>query len=187
MLTIALSGGRTSFTEEAAEFYARREDLRDMRFDYLVSVEKVLLFLEEKKADLGIFPVTNSTSGVVEESLRAMAGHIFSIKEIFYIPVRLFLMTLSDISRENITTIISHPQIFRECEEYLKTNWPHVSLREHADTAKAAEELKAKIFKENTAVIAPCATADLYDLKILEENIQDQPSNHTTFVVATSL
>lgn len=185
MITIGLSGGRTSFTEEATEFYARREDLRDARFDYLVSVERVLLFLKEKKVDFGIFPVANSTSGVVRESLYAMANHIFSIKEIFDIPVRLFLLALPETAKENITTIVSHPQIFHECEEYLKTKWPHVSLQEHADTAKAAEELKAKILPEGTAVIAPRATADLYDLKILAENIQDQPLNHTTFVVAS--
>lgn len=183
MITIAISGGRASFSEDAVENYIRKNDFKDVRIDYLVSIERVLSFLEVGKADLGIFPVTNSSSGVVEEALHAMAHHVFTVKEVFNIPVHLFLMGLPGISRDKIATIVSHPHIFKECEEYLKTQFPNVKLKEHPDTAKAAQELKSKMLSEGVAVIASRAAADLYDLEIIEENIQDQKNNYTTFVV----
>ncbi len=182
MITFGISGGRASFSEQATQQYAQEEKLEDIDIDYLVSVKNVLEALDKELIDIGIFPVENSSGGIVEESLYAMALHIFEIQKIFKVSVRHFLMALPGIKRETIIHIASHPAALRECQTYLKTQWPQIQLYEYEDTAKAAQALKAKILPATTAVIAPRVAADLYDLEIFDENIQDDKLNVTTFV-----
>lgn len=185
MLTIGISGSRASFSEQAAQEYARENDITQTDIDYLISVERVLAALEEERVEIGVFPVHNSIGGIVREALPAMAAHVFEIKDVVEIDVRHFLMVLEGTKEEEIASIASHPQALAQCRLYLKTKWPEASLAEYGDTAKAAQDLKAGVLPKETAVIAPRAAADLYDLDILGENIQDLQINHTTFIVAT--
>jgi prephenate dehydratase len=56
----------------------------------------------------------------------------------------------------------------------------------NSHTANAANQLHDGTLPKTTAVIAPRSCAELYDLAILEEGIQDLKFNFTTFVSATA-
>lgn len=183
MLKIGISGGKGSFSEEAAIHYCHKNKIEDYEIEYLVSVEKALSSLEG--LDLGIFPIENSNGGIVYEAVYAMAGHQFKIEKIFEIDIHHNLLVLPGIKREDIKRIASHPQALKQCRMYLKRNWPEVEIVEWDDTAKAAEDVSSGKLSKDTAVIAPLGCAELYKLEVLEEKIQDLKFNFTTFLTVS--
>src|SRR3989344_1614089 len=86
-LKIGVSGAQGSFSQEAAEKYIDDAKLKKSTLLYLISVENVLSSLEAGTIDLGIFPIENSTGGVVTETVHAMAEHNINIKKIFDIDI----------------------------------------------------------------------------------------------------
>jgi len=185
-MKIGIMGARGSFSEEAAQTYMMKEKV-SAELDYLISAENVLSALEAGTIDLGIFPIENSTGGIVLEAVYAMAKHQFQVKKLFEIDIHQNLLVKKGVNADQITSVTSHDQALKQCRMYLKRKWPGVELTEYADTAKAAADLAAGTLPETTAVIAARAAADLYDLDILEESIQDLKFNFTSFLVAERL
>ena len=181
---IGISGAKGSFSEKAAEEYAAMEKLSAFKTVPLVSVENVLTAITNDEIDKGIFPIENSNGGIVIEAVHAMATHRFTIERLFEIDVHHMLLVKPGVTSAHIETITSHDQAIKQCRMYLKRVWPHIHIGEYADTAKAAEDLGNGVLSDTTAVIAPRRAAEMYDLEILEESIQDLKFNYTTFVVA---
>lgn len=181
-IKIGVSGNRGSFSEEAANYYCHKNNIKNYELAYLISVENVLRELNEKKIDKGVFPIENSNGGIVIEAVHAMSRHIFEIENIFEIDVRHNLLVKHGVKAQDIKKIASHQQALKQCRMYLKRIWPNVELEEYADTAQAAKDLSAGVLPEDTAVITPKICAELYDLDILEEGIQDLKFNFTSFI-----
>ncbi|MDB5265007.1 MAG: pheA [Parcubacteria group bacterium] len=180
-------GAQGSFSEEAARKYVEKESLENVDIEYLISAERVLSALEAGEIDLGVFPIENSNGGIVIEAVHAMAAHRFKVKKMFEIDVHQNLLAMKGVNPEQITLITSHDQALKQCRMYLKRKWPGVDIQEYADTAKAAQDLASGALPPTTAVIASRAAADLYNLEILEESIQDLKFNYTSFVVAEKI
>ncbi len=181
---IAIMGSRGSFTEEAALFYLKREGITASELLYPVSAEGVLLALDREEADVGIFPIHNSIGGVVTESIYAASEHHFFIEDLFDIDIRQCLMVRPGVKRSEITKIMSHQQALAQCKGYIKEHFPNAEIVEASDTATAAQFLGMSSKEIHTAVIAPQRCAKLYKLALLEEGIQDQKKNLTTFIAA---
>ena len=186
-LRIGISGAKGSFSEEAAREYAEGASLKDFSLEYLISVENVLASLEKGDIDLGVFPIANSTGGVVTEAEAAVAKHRFAIRKLFGIDIRQNLLAQKGVSQGDITAIVSHDQALKQCRAYLKKNWPKAKVEEYEDTAKAAEDLASGKLPKTTAVIASKTAADVYGLQVLEASIQDLTSNFTTFLAVEPL
>ena len=183
-MKIGICGNRGSFSEEATEHYCQKEQITQKDYNYLVTAENVLTAVENETVEKGIFPIENSNGGVVIESVYAMAHHVFAIEKLFEIDIRHFLLARKGVKTDDIVTIASHPQALKQCRMYLKRIWSGVDLKEYEDTAQAAKDLADGKLEEGVAVIAPEICAKLYELDVLEENIQDLKFNFTTFVVA---
>ncbi len=184
IMNIGISGVAGSFSEEAAKKYVRDAGITDAEIVYLVSAEGVLDALEKKSIEIGVFPIENSTGGIVIEAVHAMAAHRFSIKKIFEIEVHQNLLAKKGVNPEHITSITSHDQALKQCRMYLKRKWPGIDIQEYPDTAKAAKDLAEGTLPETTAVIASRAAAERYGLDIIEESIQDLKFNYTSFIAA---
>jgi len=184
-MKIGISGAQGSFSEEAAREYAKKWlKTRDFEPKYLISAENVLLAVEMGEVDLGVFPIENSSGGIVLEAVYAMAKHRFSIKQIFDIDIRQNLLVKKGVSAQKIKTVTSHEQALKQCKAYLTRKWPKLKRKEYADTAKAAADLAAGVLPATTAVIASRTAAEIYGLDILEANVQDLKTNATTFIAA---
>jgi prephenate dehydratase len=184
-IVIGVSGNQGSFSEEAAVYYCQKNSISDYDLSYLTSVENVLVALDKREVEKGIFPIENSNGGIVIEAVYAMSKHIFTIEKMFEIDIKMNLMAKSGTKIEDIKKITSHQQALRQCRMYLKRKYPDVELAEYCDTASAAKDLSEGKLEENSAVIAPKVCAKLYNLTLLEEGIQDLKFNFTTFIAAT--
>ncbi|MFC1482059.1 prephenate dehydratase domain-containing protein [Candidatus Neomarinimicrobiota bacterium] len=181
-IRIGLQGAKGSFSEEAGIDFASRHGLADYAFDYLVSSEKVMEALDEGTINYGIIAMENAQGGVVIESVIALARHACEIAEMFHIQVEQCLLGKHGLAVGDITAIHSHPQALRQCRIYLADHFWTRPLIEEDHTAAAAARLSAGELPETTAVIGGRNCAELYDLDILTENIQDLKNNLTLFL-----
>ncbi len=131
-----------------------------------------------RKADYGVVPIENSTEGAVSHTLDLFADSPLKICAQILLPIDNALMAKG--AREGITHIYSHPQVFGQCRGWLHTNFPQAELVEVSSTTKAAS---IAVEKENAAALGGKLAADLYELKVLEESIQDRATNTTRFLV----
>ncbi|MBX2866471.1 prephenate dehydratase [Candidatus Kaiserbacteria bacterium] len=183
MIRIGIMGAKGSFSEQAGERYIEDEKLPDGALIPLVSAEAVLDAIETGAIDKGIFPIENSNGGIVIEAVHAMAKHRFKVEKMFEIDVHHNLLVKPGVTASHIESITSHDQALKQCRMYLKRIWGHIEIAEYKDTAAAAKALHDGELPDTTAVIAPRRCAELYELEILEESIQDLKFNYTTFVV----
>ena len=185
LMKIGVMGAKGSFSEEAGRTYAKKyAKLRKFEILFLVTAEKVLSELEKGAIDIGIFPIENSNGGIVIEAVHAMAKYNFLIKKMFEIDIHHNLLVKKGLTADSVTEIVSHDQALKQCRTYLRRVWPKVTIREYLDTAKAAEDLALGTLPASTAVIASRTAADVYNLDILEESIQDLKFNYTSFIAA---
>jgi prephenate dehydratase len=120
---------------------------------------------------------------VVIEAIHALARHVVSIEKLFEIVVKQNLLVFPGTKREDITAVTSHDQAIKQCRMYVKRMFPHADVKEYPDTAQAAKDLGEGVLPPSTAIIAPLSCAQLYNLDVLEENINDLKFNVTNFMV----
>jgi prephenate dehydrogenase len=186
-LTIGIQGGKGSFNDEAVQYYLKHSDIGDADIRYLYTSERVLAALHAGEIDRGLFAIHNSVGGMVGESVEAMARYKFSIVEEFAIIIAHALMIRDDAKYEEITSVMAHPQVFAQCKSTLARKYPHLELTsgkgELIDHANVAKQLGAHKLPKNVATMGSKVLADLYGLKIVEDNLQDAKENYTSFLM----
>ncbi len=182
-ITIAVAGNNGSFSHEAGMLYITGHKLEDVRFIFGIDSPGAFKAMRDGKAQKIIVPIYNTTGGLVHMTLQAMGLYQFSIEEMFDMKIDQCIMLHDDAQADEIERVASHPQALRQCHDYLQEQWPKRELQEYQDTAQAAKDLSDGKLSKRTAVIAPKLSAELYDLTIAGEAIQDDPNNATTFLV----
>jgi chorismate mutase/prephenate dehydratase len=76
--------------------------------------------------------------------------------------------------------VCSHPQSLAQCRVWLAEHLPNVEMIPVASNAEAARRARDE---EGTAALAGEAAAEVYGLKILFRDVEDQTDNTTRFVV----
>ena len=188
-ITYGIQGGKGSFNEQALQEYLVKHANKSYSITYLYTSEKVLRNLHDGTIDYGLFATHNATGGIVSESIHAMARYKFTIVEEFAILIRHFLMKKRSITTSNITTIMAHSQNFKQCASTLQKKYPHLKLQtgegDLVDTAKAAQSLSMGQLPESIAILGPRILSEIYGLDIIEEDLQDQKNNVTSFLLVS--
>lgn len=187
---ISIQGGPGSFNEEAAHWYAKGHRLPHYSLSYDYTTGRVLASLVSKKADRGLFAIQNSTGGMVDESIYAMADHTFTIDDQFEIIVNHCLLVKPGMDLEGIISIMSHPQAIAQCRSTLELQYPDKNLvygeGDLIDQAMAVKALANGDLPDTTAILASQAAAELYDLDIVDRGLQDRAENYTTFLFVSA-
>lgn len=171
--TIAFLGPEATFTHIAA----RRTFGRSARFVPYENIADIFMAVEKNGAHFGVVPVENSTGGVIHATLdEFMNSELFICAEMF-IPIRHNLLCRGTLKK--IKRICTHPQILSQCRIWLNKNMPGV---EQVEVASSAEGAKLAKTEKATATIGSTMAADIYDLPILEEGIEDEKDNVTRFL-----
>jgi prephenate dehydratase len=139
------------------------------------SVTGIVEAVSAGQYDRGVVPVENSIEGSVTESLDAFAAHEVAVVEEIVTPIRHALLAQSS----TFETVASHAQALAQCRSYLEAEYPDATLEAVASTARGVE--RAREDPTLAAIGHPDTAGD--DLEVLAEDIQDQSSNATRFVV----
>jgi chorismate mutase/prephenate dehydratase len=133
-----------------------------------------------EKADYGVAPIENSTEGAVTHTLDLFAES--NLKICAQILLRIENNLMANIPREKITKLISHPQVFGQCRDYIHKKFPQADLVEASSTAAAARVAEEQA-GEGYAVLGGALLAEVHQLEMLEESVQDIATNTTRFLV----
>ncbi|MEK7652027.1 MAG: prephenate dehydrogenase/arogenate dehydrogenase family protein [Patescibacteria group bacterium] len=181
-----IQGGKGSFSEQALTSYTQAENIKHFKIKYLFTSEKVLNELNKGGIDFGVFAIANGTGGLVEESMQAIAKYSFEVENNIPIFVRHCLMRRKD-AKGSIKTIMAHEQVFMQCKNTLRRKYPRTKLATGVgamiDTAKVAETLRSGKLSKNVAILGPKILAEMYDFEILDQDLQDNKKNTTTFLI----
>ena len=128
----------------------------------------------------GIVPVENTLGGSVEQVNRLLINTALNVVGAVDLPIRLCLMTLPGTDHREIRTVYSHPQALAQSREFLSRN--KLAPIQFYDTAGAAKMVAEKRPK-GSAAIASRLSAELYNLEIVKEGIEDLDRNMTRFLV----
>jgi len=146
------------------------------------SFEDALDAVKQGRAGAAIIPIENSQHGRVADIHFLLPESGLSIVGEYFLPIHHALMGLPGdaVTLASISTANSHPQALGQSRNYLHERG--IVPMAYADTAGAAAYVK-QMGDPRQAAIAPAIAADLYGLKIIEENVEDAADNMTRFVL----
>jgi len=175
-LRIAYLGPEATFAHLAArqQFGAAAEYLPAS------SVAEVFREVEGGRADLGVVPVENSSEGMVAHTLDLLAESPLAICAEVLLSVRHCLLARAGTELSSIRRIAAHPQALAQCRRWLAEHLPAVPTEAEASNTRAAERARDEA---GVAAIAGEAAAEVYQVAVLAQAIQDEPSNFTRFLV----
>ncbi len=141
------------------------------------SFEDALDAVRDGRADLAIIPIENSQHGRVADIHFLLPESGLSIVGEHFLPIHHSLMALGD---GPFTAAYSHPQALGQSRHFLRERG--IVPMAYADTAGAAAFV-AEMGDPHACAIAPKIAAELYALKVIEDNVEDAPDNMTRFVI----
>lgn len=149
---------------------------------YIPCLEFVDVFrgVEAGNLDLGVVPVENSLEGAVTQVNDLLATTGLKIVGEINVPVNHCLLATRGLRFPEIRVVYSHPQALAQCRSFLMEN--QLEPYPFYDTAGAAKML-ARDNPRAAAAIASHLCADLYDLEVIREQIEDGASNSTRFLL----
>jgi prephenate dehydratase len=98
-----------------------------------------------------------------------------------YMHIGFHLLANKDVSLKDVRYVESHPMALAQCTEFL-SQYPHISVVSGDDTASSAKKIQEGNFSDK-ATIAGLGAASLYNLEVLEHNIEDTKQNYTRFLI----
>jgi len=144
----------------------------------LTDIRSVFVEVSRKHVDMGIVPVENSLGGAVIDTLDSFVE--LNVKICAEIVMAIHHNLLANCMLEQIKIIYSKPEVFTQCRNWLSSVMRHVQTLPVASTSLAAEKAAKDRY---AAAIGSTLAAELYGLKIVCANIEDNPNNCTRFLV----
>jgi prephenate dehydratase len=134
--------------------------------------------IEENISEIGVLPIENSIEGPVGLTLDLLVHNNLKIQGEIVIPVNHNLLSNKGIKLEDIKNVYSHSQALAQCQNYLevKNMKTHFTL----STSSAAKFIKNM---SDSGAIGTLKAAELYDLEVIDRNIQDLDNNQTRFII----
>lgn len=176
---VLYQGEPGAYADEAAARFFGETVARDR----VATWEEIFLALKEGKADYGVLPIENSSTGSINQVYDLLARYGACIVGEQTVKVDHCLMAPKGAALETVTDVYSHEQGLSQCEEYLKEHSP---WQRHAmlNTAAAAKYV-AETGDVTKAAIGSRRAAALYGLDVLAESINFNTDNYTRFVVVS--
>lgn len=181
-MSIGFFGPFGTFTEQALR---TQPDLVEGDVIAYRTVPDVLDAVTAGEIDAGFVPIENSTEGMVNFTLDALAfDHDLLIVREVVLDIHMCLAARAGTRLEDVTEVLSIPVATAQCHLFLREHLPTAEFRTALSTAGAAEAV-SQDDSPGLAAIAPQVAAERYGLDVLAENIQDHEGNQTRFVVVT--
>jgi prephenate dehydratase len=174
--SIAFQGEPGAYSEEAILLGLGEETSRIACRTFA----ELVLAVSSNRADAGLLPVENSTTGSIHTAYDLLLENDLHIIAEFILPVRHCAMLPPGVEVETVRQVISHPQALEQCARWITSQ--HWEAAPVYDTAGAARML-AQEKRPDRAAIASETAARLYGLTIIARNIQDVQANYTRFLL----
>ena len=173
----AYSGVPGSFSHKAClQFFGV-----DVPLTACASFREVFDLVDSEEATFGILPLENSLTGSIHENYDLLLDYDLKIVGEVTLKIKHNLIGHENGTLEGLQRIYSHPQVFRQCKEFLERH-PDWDLIACQDTATCVSRVKEN-HDPREAAIAGDEAARLHRMVVLKEGIEMNPRNFTRFVV----
>ena len=173
-MRVAYQGQDGAYSQQAVfDFYPHDEAVScasfDAVFDAVVSGD----------CQAAMIPIENSLAGSIHQNYDLLLRHNLFIVGEHLLRVRHCLIALPGVKKSEIKRALSHPQALGQCAEYLRRLG--IQPQVGADTAGSVALVKER-GERTVAAIASRRAAEIHQMEILEEGIEDDPQNYTRFL-----
>jgi len=174
-LKIGYLGPEGTFTQTAV-YKHFGHSVRGLPFS---TIDEVFQEVESGAADFGVVPIENSTEGAVNHTLDMFITSPLKVSG--EIELRIEQHLLGNLpGLDAIERICAHEQSLAQCRGWLREFLPHIELIGVSSNAAGARRARDE---KGTAAIGGEAASEVYNLRIMVNNIEDQSDNSTRFLV----
>ena len=146
---------------------------------YFNTFEGVFGAVDKDLCRYGVLPIENSLHGSVTDIYDLMNKYRFSIVQSVKLKINHVLLAKPGVKITDIREIYSHEQALGQCSEFLKGM--NIAIEACENTAMAAKMISEGDAKD-VAAISSIQCAELYNLVVLSEDIQNSDNNYTKFI-----
>lgn len=173
--------------QSALQQFSELESTEGVTYLPQKSIAACFQAVNDGSVDYSLVPFENSSNGQVVFTYDLFkewfmnGGQLnpkFKILSEQFVSIHHNLITYAD-SIDKITKIYSHPQVWTQCRNFLADL--DVEKQDTSSTSKAVE-LLVQLNDPTKAAIASATAADVYNVPILQKNIEDNPNNTTRFL-----
>ena len=175
-ITVAFQGEAGAYSEEAAFRFFGSSILAQP----CENLEDVFHVAEQGETQFAVVPVENSLEGSISRAYDLLLDSDLRVCGEVELRVSHCLIASQETRLDLINKVYSHPQALGQCHSFLR----HLSceLVPTHDTAGSVRMLKEWGITDG-ASIASARAAEIYEMKILAREIEDNPNNFTRFFV----
>jgi prephenate dehydratase len=174
--------GRIAFQGELGAYshQACQQSRPDMEPVPSTTFEDVVDKVARGEVDLGMLAVENSTYGRVADVHSLLPRSGLHIVDEAFVRVHVNLLGVPGARLEDVREAHGHVVILPQCAGFLKAHG--IRGKVSSDNARAAREV-AEAGDPSRAALASELAADIYGLRVLARQIEDQANNTTRFLV----
>jgi prephenate dehydratase len=180
--TYSYLGPAGTFTEAAL---AQVPEARGQRWRPVRNIGEALADVIDGRSHAAMIAIENSVDGGVstaQDALATVPG--LRIVGEYLVPVNFVLVALPGTSLTDVDVVAAHPVAYGQCLQWLTKALPgHAHLPSASNVASAVGLLDGT--NDADAAIAPPTITEHHDLTVLAENIGDNPSAVTRFVLVS--
>ncbi|MGM5629903.1 prephenate dehydratase [Apibacter raozihei] len=176
MKSVVIQGIKGSFHHEAVVKFFKEEAVKVVDSPTFNSLVKSVT---SNQVDYGMMAIENSIAGTILPNYNLITKNNLHIVGEIALPIKHNLLALESETLESISEVQTHPMALLQCENFLELH-PDWKLLAKDDTATCAKNIQINQLK-GIASIGSILAAEMYNLKILQENIHDITDNFTRF------
>jgi prephenate dehydratase len=177
-MNIAFQGEHGAYSEAAVIEHYPDQTITTLPCE---SFELVFAAVSESRAELGFIPIENSVAGSIHQNYDLLLRNSLWVVGEHSLRVSHCLIGLPGARLEKIRNVISHPQALAQCEQKLRA-MGNFRTDPVYDTAGSVKMIRA-LGDATTAAIASRRAAEIYQMDILADNLEDNPYNFTRFLI----
>ena len=172
-----IEGERVAYSgvEGAYAYLAAKKMFKNANLIPNKNFKKAYQSVEEGINDKVILPIENSFAGDIGEVMDLMFFGSLYLNEVLDFSIEHCLLARPGVKINDIKRVVSHPQALMQCSDFIEEN--NLDTIEEVNTAVAASKLN----DNETAVIASRDAAELFNLCVLKEKINNDDMNTTRF------
>ncbi len=174
-LRVAFQGEHGAYSELGAlEYFGAQTPTQPCQ-----SFDDVFAAVNNGESTHGFLPVENSLAGSIHRNYDLMLRHDLHIVGEYHLRVSHCLLALPGVRMADIQRVQSHPQALAQCEANLtRLGFERIAEKDTAGSARLLLEKQDR----RTAALASKRAAEVYQLDILAEHMEDNPANYTRFL-----
>lgn len=180
-MKIGIQGISGSFHDAAAATYFKDREYDIVPFSGFRDLAKAL---SQKSLDYGVMAIENTIAGSILPNYALLNEYSIEVSGEVYSRIELSFLVNKGVDINEITQVRSHPMALLQSADYL-SKYQNIKIIESEDTADSAKAIKSGKLN-HVAAIASTRAGQLFDLDIVDENIETNKLNYTRFLILNS-